>query len=240
MSPFVLVPTIFLTAGLMQGLTGFGCALIAMPLLSFVIDIKIAVPVCTLCGIFINLNMTYKLRESLDRNKIMPLIIGSIPGSIFGTMMLKEVNGDYIRLFLGILIAGFASYSLLAKPIKLNISDKWGYLSGFMTGAIAAAVSAGGPPTIIYSSLRDWDKNSFKATLVSFFMAAGIMAAIGHLLTGLTTMYVFKLFLASTLPIILGTYVGGKLSLKISEQLYKRMVMILLVFMGIMLIFQNV
>lgn len=168
MSPFILVPAIFLTAGLMQGLTGFGCALIAMPLLAYVIDIKIAVPVCTLCGIFINLNMTYKLRKSLDRNKIMPLIIGSVPGSVFGTMVLKEVNGDYIRLFLGILIAGFASYSLLAKPIKLNISDRWGYLSGFMTGAIAAAVSAGGPPTIIYSSLRDWDKDSFKATLVSF------------------------------------------------------------------------
>ncbi len=240
MSPFILVPAIFLTAGLMQGLTGFGCALIAMPLLAYVIDIKIAVPVCTLCGIFINLNMTYKLRKSLDRNKIMPLIIGSVPGSVFGTMVLKEVNGDYIRLFLGILIAGFASYSLLAKPIKLNISDRWGYLSGFMTGAIAAAVSAGGPPTIIYSSLRDWDKDSFKATLVSFFMAAGVMAAVGHLLGGLTTLYVFNLFLASTLPIILGTYIGGKLSLKISEQLYKRMVMILLVFMGMMLIFQNV
>lgn len=71
-------------------------------------------------------------------------------------------------------------------------------------------------------------------------MAAGVMAAVGHLLGGLTTLYVFNLFLASTLPIILGTYIGGKLSLKISEQLYKRMVMILLVFMGMMLIFQNV
>ncbi|NDV21160.1 sulfite exporter TauE/SafE family protein [Desulfovibrio sp. JC022] len=240
MSPFVLVPAIFFIAGLMQGLTGFGCALIAMPLLAYVVDIKIAVPVCTLCGIFINLNMTYKLRKSLDRNKILPLIIGSVPGSVFGTMMLKEVNGDYIRLFLGLLIAGFAAYSLIAKPIKLNISDKWGYLSGFMTGAIAAAVSAGGPPTIIYTSLRDWDKDSFKATLVSFFMAAGIMAAVGHLLSGLTTIYIFKLFLASTLPIVMGTLAGGMISGLLSEDFYRRIVMVLLVIMGLMLIFQNV
>ncbi|WP_419780862.1 sulfite exporter TauE/SafE family protein [Maridesulfovibrio sp.] len=240
MSPFVLVPAIFFIAGLMQGLTGFGCALIAMPLLTYVVDIKIAVPVCTLCAMFINLNMTYKLRKSLDKAKILPLLIGSVPGSIFGTVVLKEVNGDYIRLLLGVLISGFAAYSLLARPIKLHISDRWGYLSGFLTGAIHAAVSAGGPPTIIYSSLRGWDKDSFKATLVAFFMASGIMAAAGHLLSGLTTIYIFKLFMASTLPIVMGTLAGGMISGLLSEDFYRRIVMVLLVIMGLMLIFQNV
>lgn len=240
MSPFLLVPVIFLIGGLMQGLTGFGCALIAMPLLSYVIDIKIAVPVCTLCGVFINLNMTHRLRDSLDLSKIIPLIIGCVPGTFFGIMVLKEVNGDYIRLLLGILITAFAGYSLVAKPVKLNISNRWGYLSGFLTGAISASVSAGGPPTIIYSSLRGWDKDTFRATLVSFFMAAGTMAALGHLIGGITTLYVFKLFLASTLPIILGIFIGCKLAVNISEVFYKRIVMLLLVFMGMMLIFQNV
>ena len=240
MSPFLIVPAIFLMAGLLQGITGFGAALIAMPLLSFVIDIKTAVPVCTLCGVFININMTHKLRNNLDWSKILPLIIGSIPGSIFGTIVLKEVNGDYIRLFLGLLITLFAGYSLFKKPVKLVISNKWGYFSGFLTGAISAAVSAGGPPTIIYSSLQGWGKEAFKATLVSFFLVAGSMAATGHLLSGLTTLYVFKLFLASMLPIVAGTYLGNSISRKISEDFYKRIVMLLLVFMGLMLIFQNV
>ncbi|CCO22483.1 sulfite exporter TauE/SafE family protein [Maridesulfovibrio hydrothermalis] len=240
MYPFLLVPLIFLSAGMLQGLTGFGCALIAMPLLSYIIDIKIAVPVCTLCGVFINLNMAHKLRANIDRKKIMPLIIGSVPGSIFGTIALKEINSDYIRLFLGVLIAGFSTYSLLTKPAKYNISSKWGYFSGFLTGAISASVSAGGPPTIIYSSLSGWSKDDFKATLASFFLVAGVMAAIGHLISGLTTVYAFQLFMASLLPIVLGIYLGTKLSSKVSEELYKRIVMILLVFMGIMLIIQNV
>ncbi|NDV25424.1 sulfite exporter TauE/SafE family protein [Desulfovibrio sp. JC010] len=240
MSPFLLVPLIFLSAGFIQGLTGFGQALLAMPLLAFIMDIKLAVPLCTLCGMIVNINMTHRLRKNLERAKILPLIIGSIPGSIFGTMMLKEVNGDYIRLFLGILITSFSAYSLLAKPIKLNLSSKWGYFSGFLTGSIAAAVSAGGPPSIIYASIQGWSKDAIKATLVSFFLFSGTLAACGHLLSGLTTFYVFQLALASILPIYAGTYLGSKLSSRISDEFYRRIVMTLLVFMGLMLVFQNV
>ncbi|ACS78775.1 sulfite exporter TauE/SafE family protein [Maridesulfovibrio salexigens] len=240
MSPFLLVPAIFFTAGMVQGLTGFGQALLAMPLLALIVDIKLAVPVCTLCGLVINMDMTHRLRKSLDRAKILPLILGSIPGSILGTMMLKEINGDYIRVFLGFLIAGFAAYSLLARTPKFNISNKWGYLSGFLTGSIAAAVSAGGPPSIIYASIQGWKKDTVKATLVSLFLFSGILAAVGHLISGLTTFLAFKLVLASVLPIFAGTYIGNKLSNRLSDEFYSRIVMTLLVIMGLMLIFQNV
>lgn len=240
MSTFLLVPAIFFIAGMVQGLTGFGQALLAMPLLAFIVDIKLAVPICTLCGLIINVDMTHRLRKSLDRTKILPLILGSIPGSIFGIMMLKEINADYIRLFLGCLIAGFSAYSLLAKPLKFNLSNKWGYLSGFLTGSIAAAVSAGGPPSIIYASIQDWKKDTVKATLVSLFLFSGILAAAGHLISGLTTLYAFKLTLASVLPIFAGTCLGNKLSSRISDEFYSRIVMTLLVIMGLMLIFQNV
>ncbi len=220
-------------------MTGFGSALIAMPLLVLVLDIKTAVAVCTLCGIIINIRMAVTLRANVDPKKIMPLIIGSVPGAIFGTIVLKEVNADFITLFLGCLISGYALYSLFVKPIILKINPKWGLVPGFLTGAIIAAVSAGGPPTIVYSSLMGWKKEDFRATLAVFFATATVFAAIGHFLSGLTTLYVLQLFMASLIPVQFGVYIGHILSGKVSEDLYKRMVMILLVFMGIVLIFQS-
>lgn len=94
----------------------------------------------------------------MDSRKIFPLIIGSVPGAAFGTFALREVDGNLITLFLGLLVAGYAAYSLLVRPIVLKLHPAWGYLSGFLTGAITAAVSAGGPPTIIYSSLMGWKR----------------------------------------------------------------------------------
>lgn len=65
------------------------------------------------------------------------------------------------------------------------------------------------------------------------------MAALGHLISGLTTFYSFQLFLASLLPVQAGVLFGHRLAGKVSEDLYRRIIMILLVFMGIMLIFQS-
>ncbi|WP_320170905.1 sulfite exporter TauE/SafE family protein [Maridesulfovibrio sp.] len=240
MSPFAAVPVIFFAAGFLQGITGFGAALIAMPLLAYVVDIKVAVPACTMCGVFINMNMAYKLRDSLEFRRIMPLVAGCVPGVIFGTLILKEVDGYTLRLMLGLLVTGFALYSLRGKSARLRLGDRWGYPAGFLTGAINSAISAGGPPTIIFLTMRGYDRDTFRATLVGFFLFAGAMAAFGHLVSGMTTMYVFKLFLVSALPIVAGTYLGNRISGRIPEDFYKRMVMTLLVFMGLMLIFQNV
>lgn len=240
MTPFILVPLIFLSAGFLQGLTGFGSALIAMPLLAFVIDIKTAVAVCTLCGVIINLKMVLNLRAKIDLKKVLPLTIGSIPGAIFGTIVVKEVNSDVIMFFLGVIVAGYAAYSLLIKPIVLKLNPSWGLLAGCLTGILTATVSAGGPPAIIYSSLMGWKKDEFKSTLAGFFITSATFGAAGHLLSGITTFYVFKLFLVSLIPVLLGVYLGYSLSGRISDELYKRMVMILLVFMGIMLIFESI
>ncbi|TIH17414.1 sulfite exporter TauE/SafE family protein [Marinifilum sp. JC120] len=240
MSPYFLVPLIFFSASFLQGLTGFGSALIAMPLLSFVVDIKTAVVISALCGICINLSQTVSLRSNLDMKKIGPLLLGCIPGAAFGTYSLKEFDSQVILLCLGCLVAGYATFSLLIKPVKLNIKPTWGVIPGFLTGAITASVGAGGPPTIIFSSLSGWEKNDFKATLAGFFLSAAGFSAIGHAASGLTTLYSIKLFLVSLLPVLVGTKIGNGVAGKVSENLYRRIVMILLVFIGLMLIFQNV
>lgn len=236
MLAYLAVPLIFLAAGFLQGLSGFGSALIAMPLLAFFIDIKTAVATCTLCGMIINMRMTMNLSGHLDREKIVPLMVGCVPGVVFGTIMLREVDGHVITLLLGILVSSYAVYSLLVRPMVLKLNPKWGMLAGFMTGAITSAASAGGPPTIIYSTLMGWQKNDFKATLSAFFLMAATLSAIGHLVGGLTTFYVFKLFLLSLPLVLLGVYLGHRLAGRVSEEAYKKVVMLLLVFMGIMLI----
>lgn len=239
MTAYLLVPLIFFAAGFLQGLSGFGSALIAMPLLAFLIDIKTAVAVCTLCGLIINLQMTFNLSRDVKIKTIIPLIGGCIPGTLAGLALIKLVDGHIITLLLGVLVAAYALYCLLIKPVVLNLNRKWGVLAGFFTGLISASISAGGPPTIIYSTLMGWKKNEFKATLASFFLISASLSVLGHILSGVTTFYVVKLFIASLPLVILGVYVGNKLAGKVSEESYKKVVMILLVIMGIMLIIEG-
>lgn len=235
-SQFLLVSAISFLAGLVQGLSGFGSALVAMPLLLLFMPAKTATPFCLLMGIFITMILSLKMKRHLDWKRITPLILGCLPGIPVGLYILKNADDRFIKLFLGLLLMGYSTFQLGVRPAARHLSRSWGLLAGFLTGMIGAAFSAGGPPTIIYVTLNDWNKDEIKATLTGFFLITGSLAAAGQALAGITTTYVLKLFLLSTPLIAAGTLAGAWLYRRMSHQGYLRSIYLLLIAMGIMML----
>ena len=79
MSIALIVGMIFLLAGLVQGLTGFGSALVAIPLLCLVVDIKTAVPLCMLNSLIITTTLILQLKKDVDRKKLCPFVSVQYP-----------------------------------------------------------------------------------------------------------------------------------------------------------------
>lgn len=79
----VLVSTmgIFLFGGLIQGITGFGAALILVPMLCLVISIKQAVLLTILNALVMLSYQMAKLRYDLSPKKLLPLILGGLPST---------------------------------------------------------------------------------------------------------------------------------------------------------------
>jgi uncharacterized membrane protein YfcA len=233
---YLLTGFIFLGAGFVQGLTGFGSALVAIPLLSLIMDIKAAVPLCMLSGLIITGYLAVQLRQHLDKNKIIPLVIGSIPGIFVGVTLLKEVDSEVIRTCIGFLLISYSLYNLLAHPRPLNPPRIWGYIAGFLTGAIGAAFSAGGPPAIIYTTLTNWKKEEIKATLTGFFVLNGIVTATVHACTGVSTLETVKFFTITAPFVLLGTVLGARASGRINRKNYLQIIYAFLIVMGILMI----
>jgi uncharacterized membrane protein YfcA len=229
------VGIIFLLAGLTQGLTGFGAALVALPLLCFFLDIKTVVPLCVLNSVIITVTLAIQLRTTLTLKKIMPLCIASIPGIIVGVTLLKSVDTVVMRFLLGLLLALYALYnlSMSLRPRRLHQAYSW--IAGFFSGAIRAAFSAGGPPAIIYATLNDWSKDEIKATLAGFFLFNSCITAIIHGLSGVTTGQSLMLFIVSA-PFVLAGTVGGSLLYRILPgEKYRTIIFIFLFIMGILM-----
>lgn len=237
MTDFFIIGAIFLLAGFVQGLSGFGSALVAIPLLSLVMDIKEAVPLCMLTGLIITTYLAVKLRKHFDRKKIIPLCIGSIPGILIGATLLKAVPSRIISILLGALLISYSLYNLLINPKARELHYKWGYLAGFLSGAIGAAFSTGGPPSIIYATLNKWNKDEIKATLTGFFVFNSYLTATSHMISGLTTMVVVKYFLLSAPFVLLGTALGSRCYGLFEKDSYMKIIYLGLIFMGGMMIF---
>lgn len=228
---------VFLLAGFTQGVSGFGAGLVAMPLLTMLIGIKAAVPLSMLNGLIITGFLSLRLKRHIDWRKILPLLLGSLPGIVLGAALLKYVNADLLQLGLGGFISSYAIYSLRVRPRPRRISARWGYAAGFLTGTISSVFSAGGPPAVIYVSLTDWAKDEIKATLSVFFFVSGIMTAIGHAASGLTTSITLQQFVSTGPLTLLGVVAGSMLYHKMRHQTYIVTMLWLLLAMGVMMIF---
>ncbi len=224
---------------LIQGVTGFGSALVSMPLLLLFLDAKTAVPLVILNGLLITGYLCHRLKAHLEWEKIGPLFIGSLPGVIAGALFLKEADESAIKLCLGAILTGYSLFGLSGGLQPISLSRAWGYVAGFGTGAIGAAFSAGGPPVIIYTTLTGWPKDSIKATLSGFFFINGIAIALAHIATGLTTGEVVG-FLPTTLPgTLLGVALGSLFYGRMDKGTYLRCIYFLLILMGVLMIYSS-
>jgi uncharacterized membrane protein YfcA len=236
MEAYLLTMVIFLLASFVQGLTGFGFALVSIPFLVMFMDIRTAVPLCMLSGLVITAFLSLQLRDHLDWKKVLPLLLGSLPGIVAGVLFLKKINEPVFKLSLGIMLIGYSLYRLFLSPRPRSLHRIWAWAAGFATGAISGAFSAGGPPTIIYTTLTGWNKNEIKSTLSIFFFLGGIATAAAHAISGLTTIEVLQLSAFSLPGVLSGVWGGSLLYKRFRTEGYIKLVLVGLVLTGLMLL----
>ncbi len=229
------ISIIFLLAGFIQGMTGFGSALVAIPLLGLCLDMKSAIPLCTINSVVITIFLALRMKRHLDWKKILPLCLAAVPGMLVGITVLKKVSSSELCFGIGALLTTYSCYSLLAKIRRRRLHPLWAYPAGFFSGTIGSAFSAGGPPAIIYASLNDWDKDEMKATLTGFFLFNSSLNASAHAISGMTTASVLTLFLFSAPAVLLGTIMGSFYYGRMNRDVYLRAIFSFLIVMGIMM-----
>jgi len=236
----IALTTIVVVAGFLQGLTGFGFVLIALPLLGLFIGIKTIIPLVILLALCISMTLSVQLRSSINLKSIYGLMAATIPGIPLGVYTLKHIPAEMLAIIVGIIMVAFTSYQLLAKPTAKQLGIPSTILAGFVSGVLAGSIGAGGPPVIVYSSLQPWTKDQAKATLAFYFAISGAMVSITHAYTGLITQEVLKLFLISIPALIVGILLGSIAYKKLSDHGYKKLAFIIVFILGCMMIYKNI
>ncbi|UZP67791.1 sulfite exporter TauE/SafE family protein [Desulfovibrio mangrovi] len=237
MNEYLLTSAIYALAAFVQGVTGFGSALVAIPLLALFLSLPEAVAVSILCGVMLNAQIGWNYRRYADRERLRPLFIGAIPGVAAGVYLLHSIPGNLMKGGMGVFLMLYAVYGLFFERVRLTgISSRWGYLAGFGTGAIGAAFGAGGPPTVVYAALTGWPKDVVKATFAYFFFAVCAASAVAHAASGMWSVKVLSLFAVAAPAAWLGTKVGIRFSGGIGEQTYRKLLFGMLACMGLLML----
>ena len=235
---------VILLGTFVQGLTGFGLALVSVPLLSLMLDVKVAVPVAGLFGWLITFPLVYKMRQHVQWKVCMIMVAGSLPGSLLGANLLKIMPARWILVLMGCVLIVASLHSLLKKKQAHAGQQSSGIVAafaGFFSGTLGASVGEPGPPVIAYSSMQPWSSDQVKASLLFFFMLQMIGAIFGFWHKDLLTAEVFGNFAWGIPSFIAGLYLGTKAwdLLKTYRINYHRIVHIFLFCIGSVLLVKN-
>ena len=170
---------------LVFGLTGFGSALITIPLASHLVPLPFALALFALADLVSAFGVGLENPRNAVRGEWVRLVPMILAGTALGVTALVNMPRAVGMLLLGVFVLSFALYSLVRRPSARVIPARWGWLAGFVGGITSSLFGAGGPPYAIYLSQRGLTKEQFRATLGFATMTSISLRVAAFLVTGL-------------------------------------------------------
>lgn len=226
-----LAPTSILLAALftlgaasIRGLTGFGMAIILVPLLGIVMRPDQAVVLAIILQLLIGPVGIKTIIADSDRQSSLIIAVFAMIATPLGLWLLARTSPDVARLLISIIAIG-AFLLVIMPPSQAGAPPRvvtivTGLLSGLLTGFAAMP----GPPVIPYYLRGHYSADTARASMMLIFFATAIAGTGASLLSGLITPALLLLALLLFLPMVLGNYLGGIAFGKIAPALWRSVV----------------
>ncbi|WP_166430606.1 sulfite exporter TauE/SafE family protein [Polymorphobacter arshaanensis] len=210
-----------LFASVVRGLTGFGLAIVMVPLIGIIIAPQQAV----LVGIMSSLMMAplgyATSRKRVDPAVMRPLLIATVTAAPFGLWLLTMTPPDIARLA----IAGIAIGSFPVLLAKRAPHPPGGVLprvaTGMLTGLLAGFAAMPGPPVIFYFVRHGIAPAASRDAMIVTFFWSSSMVALAALVTGRFTLPTAALALSCYPALALGNTIGSKLFGHVNEAAWR-------------------
>lgn len=163
-----------------QSSIGFGLAIVAAPVLYFIDPLYVPAPI-TISALTLSLANSYSHWRSISFRGLRFAILGRVPGTVAGGLLLLWIDQQALALWLGgsVLVA----VGLSMSNIIFKANGKSLFCAGFLSGFMGTSSSIGGPPMALV--LQHQENDFIRANLAAFFvvscsMSLLMLSSIGH------------------------------------------------------------
>jgi len=231
-----LVILIMFVAIFTQTFSGWGLALVAMPLLSLVIGLAPARPLVALAAVSAQVAVLLRYRRAMHLQSVWQLLLGALIGIPIGVYGLIHIPEHVTMGVLGAVVLAYALYGLFRFRLPEVRHQSWGYLAGFLGGLLGGAYNTSGPPVVMYGHCREWPPARFKSNLAGFFFVSNSVIIVNHFVAGNVTTQTGRYFLYALPAMAAAAALAFFLDRYVSHELFRKIMLGLLVVLGLQLI----
>jgi hypothetical protein len=227
-----------LAGGFVNGLTGFGTGLTALPLWLLALEPPVAAQLVSAASVAGHIFTLPATRHAIDWRQLAPMLVAGLIGVPIGIWALPMISLAAFKLTIGCVLIAYCAFMLAAAG---RVTLAWGGrgaeaaigLAGGVLGGLAGL--SGALPTV-WAALKGWSKEKRRIVFQTFNTTVLSAMLVGCLLQGLIGQR-FLLALALALP---GTLMGSRLGLLVYRRLddhrFDRIVLLVLLLSGMALV----
>lgn len=237
---FVAIGAFF--GGIVTGAAGFAFAIVAGAFWVHVLPPTHFVLLAAACATLLHASAVWQFRAKIDWRALSPFLIGGFVGAPLGVLALSKVDVDSFRILIGVAIVVYAGYLALSPRIgHVTVPDKatrWvDAVVGWISGIIGGLTMLHGILPTIWCAARGFDKWRSRLIYQPYILFTGlyVMLMVGLKVGGDMTRLV-TYFLVSLPALFAGMGIGSRIFGRLSEQLFRRILLTLLFISGIVML----
>ncbi len=227
-----------------QGITGFGSSILAVPFLAVFMDLKDVVVIVSLVSMEIAVLMTLISFRHVQIREFLKITTCLLLGLPLGIYMLNTLSTGYLEMILAVAIFVLGIYNLFdlhfrkEKVAKIKTGfDLGGCTCLFCAGVVHGVFAAGGPLVVVYGTNKFKTKESMRASFSALWVVINTVMLIINSSSGkITSVTIEKAawaFPAVVASIFLGKWIGDR----ISQKVFLTIIYAVLIFAGVFMFF---
>ena len=231
--------------GFVNGLTGFGTALTAIPIWVQVLSPPAATALAAAAGITGQLQTLHLIRHAIVWRTVGPFIAAGLVGVPIGTWLLPMAEPRPFKITVGVVIIGYCGFLLLANRWPWTLAPREGtsvadLAVGFGGGLMSGLAGLSAPLPIIWTKFKPWTRDQKRALLQAFNTAILSATLVAIIAAGLLSARFWIAFAIAVPGTLAGVQLGSRLYKQLDDRRYDRLVLALLLVMGVTLVASNI
>ena len=223
----IVLSGITLLAAFVNGALGYGFSSITVPIALVFTTNRVLNPALVVVEVFINLYVLFINRAGVSNvwRRVLPILIGLLPGIAVGSFFLASLNPGWIKFFTyaAILPLILIQASGLRRPITRE--RLFGLPFGLGLGFLYSVTAVSGPPMAILFNNQGLVKTDFRAGLSIIRVAESSLTAIAYYHLGLFSAESRGTLLAIIPSVLVGIPLGAYFIRRLDAETFRRICM---------------
>jgi uncharacterized membrane protein YfcA len=214
-------------------LGGFGSSVLFVPLANFFFAASLVLSLTSILHVFSNTAKLWLFRKTISKHLFLLYGIPSLIFTLLGAYLTKVYSFTYLEWVMAIFLLLLSSLFLLFPKIQLKANTSTALVSGSFAGFMAGFTGTGGAIRGMSLVAFNLEKNLFVGTSAAIDFGVDFSRMFIYYYNGFFEIdyvyYIPLLVIAS----ILGSYIGKQLLNKISQEVFKKIVLGLILLISI-------